>query len=91
VTDGNWSRKSGDRLIDEFEHRSLVDLVRGNALPDFRAVEVHALHLGRREELLRGGAKHQDRGVGRPSVVEEIEVLQGIGDRGLANWSDEME
>jgi hypothetical protein len=40
---------------------------------------------------VRGRAKQQDRGVGRPSVVEEIEVLQGIGNRGVANWSDEME
>ncbi len=70
-------------LVHEVEDRALVHLIGRDGLGHFIAVEVGALDLGRDEEPLRLFAEQQHGGVGRPSLVEQVEVGQHFMRRGV--------
>ena len=71
-----------DRLIDEFKGGSLVDLVGGDGLGDFGAVEVETLDLGGEAEALRLFPKEQDGRIGGMGFIEEVQSSQYLRDLG---------
>ena len=63
-------------LIYQIEGGSLVNLVEGNGLSDIGSMEMSALDLGRDKKTLWLVAEEKNRGVGRQSVLEQVQVLQ---------------
>ena len=78
---GDFGHDEVNGLIHEFKDRAFVNLVRGNGLANFRAVEVHALDLGGEQEALGLTAKKEDGGVSRLTGVEQVEMSQRLGRR----------
>ena len=65
-------------LVHEIEDRAFVHLIGRDGLGHFIAVEVGAFHLGRDQEALRLFSEQQDGGMGRPLLVEQVEVGQHL-------------
>ena len=63
-------------LIDQLEHRALVDLIRGDRLLDLRSVKARALDLGGDQEPLGRLPEQQYGGIGQPPLVQQVQMLQ---------------
>ena len=77
------------RLIDEVERGALVDLIRRNRLGDLRSMETSAPDVGGEEKALRRLPEQQDRGVRRPALVQQVQMLQQLRTR-CPLWEREL-
>ncbi len=63
-----------NRLIHQFEDRSLVDLIGRDRFADLRAMKMHALHFGADEKALGFFPEQKYRGMARPVAVKQVEM-----------------
>ena len=75
-------------LIDEIENRAFVHLIRRNGFCHFIAVKIGAFHLGGDQKTLRLFAEQQDVTIGRPALVEQVEMHQHLMRRRISRQGE---